>query len=209
MQTTATAVRGDNDVLNVPNLPRLINPKRLIDGRGWFSETFSERTLRNLGITCQFVQDNQSNSRRAGTLRGLHFQRPPAAQAKLVSVLRGRILDIAVDIRRSSPTFGMYMSAELSAKNGYQLYVPVGFAHGFCTLEDNVEVMYKVSEFYSPACDSGIRWDDPDIAVPWPFQAADITISEKDRLLPQLREFASPFDYDGDPLISLFEPGSM
>src|SRR3954462_14395364 len=129
MQTTATAVRGDNDVLNVPNLPRLINPKRLIDGRGWFSETFSERTLRNLGITCQFVQDNQSNSRRAGTLRGLHFQRPPAARAKLVSVLRGRILDIAVDIRRSSPTFGIFMSAELSAKNGYQLYVPVGFAH--------------------------------------------------------------------------------
>ena len=184
-------------------LPRSIVPKRHVDDRGWFSEIFHEKRLRDLGITCRFVQDNQAISRRAGTLRGLHFQLPPAAQAKLVSVLRGRILDVAVDIRRGSPTFGKHVSTELSAENGRQLYIPVGFAHGYLTLEDDVVLMYKVSDYYAPAYDSGICWNDPDIAIPWPFKDTDIIASDKDRRLPLLKEFASPFAYDGHPLVPL------
>ena len=184
-------------------LPRSIVPKRHVDDRGWFSEIFHEKRLRDLGITCRFVQDNQAISRRAGTLRGLHFQLPPAAQAKLVSVLRGRILDVAVDIRSGSPTFGKYVSIELSAENGRQLYIPVGFAHGYLTLEDDVVLVYKVSDYYAPAYDSGICWNDPDIAIPWPFKDADIITSDKDRRLPVLKEFASPFAYDGYPLVPL------
>src|SRR5258708_1914794 len=143
-----------------PDLPRIIVPKRHVDDRGWFSETFHEKRLSDVGITCRFVQDNQSSSRRAGTLRGFHFQVPPAAQAKLVSVVRGRILDAAVDIRRGSATFGKYVSTELSAETGLQVYVPVGFAHGFVTLEDDVVVMCKAPDFYSPAHDCGILWTD-------------------------------------------------
>jgi len=184
-------------------LPRSIVPKRHVDDRGWFSEIFHEKRLRDLGITCRFVQDNQAISRRAGTLRGLHFQLPPAAQAKLVSVLRGRILDVAVDIRSGSPTFGKYVSIELSAENGRQLYIPVGFAHGYLTLEDDVVLVYKVSDYYAPAYDSGICWNDPDIAIPWPFKDTDIIASDKDRRLPVLKEFASPFAYDGYPLVPL------
>jgi dTDP-4-dehydrorhamnose 3,5-epimerase len=185
------------------DLPRIILPRRHVDGRGWFSETYHEQRLRDLGITCRFVQDNQSGSKRAGTLRGLHFQVPPVAQAKLVSVARGRILDVAVDVRRGSATFGKHVSTELSAESGLQVYVPVGFAHGFVTLEDDVVVMYKASDFYSPAHEGGIFWNDPDIAVAWPFKDADITISDKDRRLPLLKEFASPFAYDGHPLALL------
>ncbi len=181
-------------------LPRVLVPKRHVDHRGWFSETFHERRLRDIGIACHFVQDNQSSSKRAGTLRGFHFQLPPAAQAKLVSVLRGRILDVAVDIRRNSPTFGRYVSIELSAESGRQLYVPVGFAHGFVSLEDEVVAMYKVSDYYASAHDTGISWNDPDIAFPWPFKDADIMISDKDRRLPLLKDFTSPFEYDGHPL---------
>ena len=188
------------------NLPRIIVPKRHVDDRGWFSEIFHEKRLRDVGITCRFVQDNQSSSKRAGTLRGLHFQLPPAAQAKLVTVVKGRILDVAVDIRRGSPTFGKHVSTELSAESGRQLYIPVGFAHGFLTLEDDVVVMYKVSDYYAPAHDSGIRWNDPDIAIPWPFKDADIITSDKDRRLPLLKEFASPFAYDGHPLAPLTVP---
>jgi dTDP-4-dehydrorhamnose 3,5-epimerase len=136
-------------VSRAPDLPQLIVPKRYADDRGWFSETFHEQRLRGAGIACHFVQDNRSRSKRAGTLRGLHFQLPPAAQAKLVCVLRGRILDVALDIRSGSPTYGRNVSAELSADDGRQLYVPIGFAHGFCTLEDDVEVMYKVSDYYA------------------------------------------------------------
>jgi dTDP-4-dehydrorhamnose 3,5-epimerase len=185
------------------DLPRLIAPKRHLDDRGWFSECFHKSRLHDIGITCDFIQDNQSSSKRAGTLRGLHFQIPPADQAKLVSVVRGKILDVVVDIRRGSPTYGKHVSAELSEESGHQFYVPVGFAHGFLTLEDNVLVMYKVSQNYSPADDTGIRWNDPDIAFPWPIKEADITISEKDRRLPLLKEFSSPFPYDGHPLAPL------
>ena len=184
-------------------LPRIIAPKRYVDERGWFSETFHEKRLRDIGIAWRFVQDNQSSSKRAGTLRGLHFQVPPAAQAKLVSVVRGRILDVVGDIRRGSATFGKHVSVELSAESGLQVYVPEGFAHGFVTLEDEVVVMYKASNFYSPAHDSGIFWNDPDIAFPWPFMDNEIIVSDKDRQLPPLKEFVSPFAYDGNPLTPL------
>jgi len=186
-----------------PDLPRIIVPKRHADARGWFSETFHDQRLVDLGITCRFVQDNQSSSTHTGTLRGLHFQLPPAAQAKLVTVLRGRILDVAVDGRRGSPTYGKSVSIELSDQDGKQLYVPVGFAHGFLTLTDDVLVMYKVSNYYAPAHDSGIRWNDPDVAFPWPRREADLIISDKDRGLPFLCQFDSPFAYDGHPLAPL------
>jgi len=194
------------DSMRSSDLPRIIVPKRHVDNRGWFSETFHEKRLHDIGITCRFVQDNQSSSKRTGTLRGLHFQVPPAAQAKLVSVVRGRILDVAVDVRRGSPTFGKHASTELSAESGLQVYVPIGFAHGFVTLEDDVVVMYKASDFYSPAHDCGIFWKDPDIAFPWPFKDAEIIVSDKDRALPYLKEFASPFAYDGHPLAPLTVP---
>jgi dTDP-4-dehydrorhamnose 3,5-epimerase len=149
------------------------------------------------------IQDNQSSSKHTGTLRGLHLQLPPAAQAKLVTVVNGRILDVAVDIRRGSPTFGKYVSTELSSETGCQLYIPVGFAHGFLTLENDVVVMYKASDDYAPTHERGVRWNDPDIAFPWPLKEADIIISDKDRRLPVLKEFASPFAYDGQPLAPL------
>jgi dTDP-4-dehydrorhamnose 3,5-epimerase len=188
------------------SLPRLIVPKRHPDARGWFAETFNEARLRALGIDCLFVQDNQSYSQRAGTLRGLHFQAPPFAQAKLISVLRGRALDVAVDLRRGSPTFGRHVSAELSAETGRQLYIPAGFAHGVLTLENDVVLNYKVSGHYAAAHEGGIRWDDPDIDIAWPIAAGAITLSEKDQLLPLLKEFDSPFAYDGAPLQPLSAP---
>jgi dTDP-4-dehydrorhamnose 3,5-epimerase len=206
--------REERDPMDVESrvlkdLPRVIAPKRLVDERGWFSETYREQQLRDLGITSHFVQDNQSHSKRAGTLRGFHFQLPPAAQAKLVSVVRGRILDVAVDIRRGSPTFGRHVSIEVSSESPRQLYVPVGFAHGFITLADDVLVMYKASDYYAPAHDGGIRWNDPDIAFPWPFKDANVITSDKDKQLPLLKSFSSPFGYDGHPLEPLAEPGSV
>ena len=160
-------------------VPRIIAPKRHMDARGWFSESFNDRRLAEIGISCHFVQDNQSKSKNAGTLRGLHFQCPPAAQAKLVSVISGRVLDVAVDLRRGSPTFGKYVVTELSAESGRQHYIPVGFAHGFLTLVDNVEVMYKVSncETTSPpttANPSGRRASDP---APNPKAMGSVPIS--------------------------------
>jgi dTDP-4-dehydrorhamnose 3,5-epimerase len=189
--------------IGAPDLPRIIAPKRHADNRGWFSESYYERRLHDIGITSHFVQDNLSNSRRSGTLRGLHFQVPPVAQAKLVTVLRGSVLDVAVDVRRGSPTYGRHVSMELSAESGRQMYIPVGFAHGFVTLQDDVLVMYKVSNYYAPAHDGGIRWDDPEISIPWPIGNRDVIVSEKDRQLPYLRGFDSPFAYDGHPLLPM------
>jgi dTDP-4-dehydrorhamnose 3,5-epimerase len=186
------------NLVNAKNLPLVIVPKRHVDNRGWFSETFRENRLREIGINCRFVQENQSFSNRAGTLRGFHFQLPPAAQAKLVGVTQGRILDVVVDVRNGSPTYGEPNSVELSAESGHQLYIPVGFAHGFITLEDQVIVTYMASEYYSPAHDSGICWNDPDIAFQWPD--TEIILSKKDLNLPFLKEFVSPFVYDGNPL---------
>ena len=133
----------------------------------------------------------------------MHFQAPPAEQAKLISVLRGRILDVAIDIRRGSPTYGNHVSIELAAESGFQFYIPAGFAHGFLTLENDVVVNYKVSNYYSPSEEGGIRWDDPDVAFPWPIPANDIILSHKDRELPRLRNLVSPFPYDGHPLAAL------
>ncbi|RAI37466.1 dTDP-4-dehydrorhamnose 3,5-epimerase, partial [Rhodoplanes roseus] len=144
-----------------------------------------------------------SYSARRGTVRGLHFQVPPHGQGKLVRVLRGRIYDVAVDIRRGSPTFGRFVAAELTAERGEQLWIPVGFAHGFCTLDDDCDVAYKVTDFYAPACEGGIAFDDPQIGIPWPVERADVSLSDKDTTYPRLAAFESPFAYDGEPLRAL------
>jgi dTDP-4-dehydrorhamnose 3,5-epimerase len=183
-------------------LPVIIRPRRFVDNRGWFSETYNEGRLIEIGIHHPFVQDNQSCSTRAGTLRGLHFQVPPASQAKLITVLCGSILDVAVDIRHGSPTFGRHVSIKLSPDNGDQFYVPSGFAHGFLALEDNTAVLYKVSHPYAPAQECGLRWNDPDLAIAWPVDDRDLVISDKDRKLPLVTEFRSPFVYNGRSLVA-------
>lgn len=180
-----------------------IVPKRFEDARGWFSETFQQDRFAAAGIDVPFVQDNQSYSRAAGTLRGIHFQTPPFAQAKLVRCLRGRIWDVAVDLRAGSPTFGQWVAAELTASGGEQLFVPAGFGHGFLTLEDDCEVAYKTSAYYAPDCDGGLAWNDPALAIAWPLQPGWPHLSDKDRLLPAVERFASPFEYDGRPLAPL------
>ena len=178
----------------------LLKPRRFGDDRGWFSETYSRRGAEAVGIADEFVQDNHSLSRGAGTIRGLHFQTPPHGQGKLVRCTRGRIMDYAVDVRRGSPTYGRHVATELTAENGYQLWVPIGFAHAFCTLEADCEVVYKVTEYYAPKNDGGIRWDDPEIGIEWPLPASGPVLSDKDQRLPTLAEFDSPFPYDGEPL---------
>ncbi len=174
--------------------PVLIQPKRFGDHRGFFLETYSARDFAALGVPDVFVQDNHSLSAAMGTVRGMHFQIAPGAQAKLVRVLRGRILDIAVDLRRSSPTYGQHVAAELSAENAVQLYVPVGFAHGFCTQEPDTEVAYKVTNLYAPECDRGLAWDDPALGLPWPIAPAAAQLSDKDRRQPLLSDLPPCFD---------------
>lgn len=181
----------------------LLRPRRFGDARGWFMETYSEMAALAAGIHERFVQDNQSFSALEGTIRGLHYQRPPHAQAKLVRCVRGSIMDYAVDIRRGSPTYGRHVSAKLTAEHGEQLFVPVGFAHAFVTLEPDVEVAYKVTDVYAPDCDGGIVWNDPTIGIAWPLPACGAVLSDKDKLLPTLAEFDSPFEYDGRPLAPL------
>jgi dTDP-4-dehydrorhamnose 3,5-epimerase len=168
--------------------PLLIEVRRFGDHRGFFMETYSQRDFHEVGVAEVFVQDNHSLSAPAGTLRGLHFQIAPRAQAKLVRVLRGAILDIAVDIRPGSPSFGRHVAYRLSAQGGEQLYVPAGFAHGFVTLEPDTEVAYKVSDYYAPECDRGIAWNDPDLALPWPDLPGGPVLSDKDRTHPRLRD---------------------
>lgn len=180
----------------------LIEPRRHGDARGWFTETYNRDTFAARGIDCVFVQDNHSRSVPAFTLRGLHFQAPPRAQDKLVRCIRGRILDVAVDLRAGSPTYGQSVAAELSAENGRQLFVPVGFAHGFLTLEPDCEVVYKCSDTYAPEADGGIAWDGAGVAWPLPRGVAP-ELSAKDQALPTLADFASPFAYDGRPLLPL------
>lgn len=165
-----------------------IIPLRLEDSRGFFSETYNGHTLKAAGLELAFVQDNHSYSARRGTLRGLHYQLPPRAQAKLVRVARGAILDVAVDIRRSSASFGRWVALELSAAKWNQILIPQGFAHGIVTLTDEVEVIYKVTDTYSPAHDRAIRFDDPQIGINWPFPAAELLLSDKDRKAPSLSE---------------------
>ena len=182
---------------------KLIMPERFNDGRGWFSETWNAARFEKLGATGQFCQDNQSVSVKAGTVRGIHFQRGPHAQAKLVRCLKGRIFDVGVDLRRASPTFKKWVGVELSAELGNQLFLSAGFGHAFLTLEDDCHVAYKVDAYYAPQADGGIRWDDPELAITWPMEGITPILSDKDASLPFLSDSEFDFPYDGNPLVAL------
>jgi dTDP-4-dehydrorhamnose 3,5-epimerase len=171
---------------------KIIITQTLSDSRGLFSEVYNRRDFEAAGLFLDFVQDNHSISTYQNTTRGLHFQRPPFAQANLVRAVRGRILDIAVDIRKSSPTFGHHVAVELSAENWRQLFIPVGFPHGFCTLEPNTEVVYKVTDYYSREHDRGIHWRDSDLAISWPLDGEEPRLSERDLALPKLSDLPRP-----------------
>ena len=177
----------------------IISPQKHGDHRGFFSETYNYSAMQNAGLKISFVQDNQSLSAKAQTLRGLHYQAPPFAQDKLVRVIRGSILDVAVDIRRGSPTFGQHVAKVISAKEWNQIFVPKGFAHGFMTLEKDTEVLYKVSDYYAPEFDFGIKWNDPGLGINWGVSAASVTLSEKDENQPLLNEIETPFVFEGTP----------
>ena len=173
---------------------KLITPRIFRDTRGFFSETYNARAFADaIGIEAVFVQDNHSLSVDKGVLRGLHFQIPPRTQDKLIRVVRGAIFDVAVDIRRGSPTYGRHATAVLSAQSWAQLWVPKGFAHGFCTLEPDTEVIYKVTDLYAPECDKGLRWDDPALGIAWPVAAKDAILSPKDTTHPTLAELPAYF----------------
>jgi dTDP-4-dehydrorhamnose 3,5-epimerase len=165
------------------------------DARGFFAETYSRKAYEAIGVHGEFVQDNHSLSRAKGMVRGLHLQKPPMAQGKLVRVTRGAILDVAVDVRRGSPWFGAHVTATLSAENGCQLWIPAGFAHGLCTLEDDTEVLYKVTAYYAPECDRSILWDDPALGIAWPVTSATAIVSDKDRWAEPLSGHPTYFDY--------------
>ena len=175
--------------------PLLLIPPRFVDERGFVSETFSLRRLQSHIGPVTFVQDNHAVSREAGTVRGLHFQVPPAAQGKLVRVVRGAVYDVAVDIRVGSPTYGRHVAVEISAANWAQLWVPPGFAHGFCTLEPRTEIIYKLTDYYSPEHDAGLAWDDPALAIPWPLTGSPI-LSPKDGNQPSLATLPAHFTVD-------------
>ena len=164
----------------------VLEPQVFGDARGWFMESWSQRKMEEAGIKVDFVQDNQSFSAQKGTLRGLHYQLNPKCQAKLLRCTRGKIFDVAVDIRKGSPQYGQWVGVELSAENKKQLFIPRGFAHGFITLTDDVEVQYKADNYYAPECDGNIRWNDPDIGVEWPIEP--VILSEKDQQAPLLKE---------------------
>jgi len=185
----------DFERLQIPDVI-LITPRRIADSRGFFSETFRADAFEAQGLNAlKFVQDNHVHSVQKGVLRGLHFQLQPHAQGKLVRCTRGAIFDVAVDIRSGSPTYGQHIGVELSAANWKQLWVPVGFAHGYVTLEEQCEVIYKVTDYYSPECDRGIAWNDSALAIKWPLSNADIIVSEKDRRQPRLSEIPPAFQF--------------
>jgi dTDP-4-dehydrorhamnose 3,5-epimerase len=188
----------DAERLHIPDVV-LLRPRRIADDRGFFSETWRRDVTASAGVDVVFVQDNLSYSAKAGTLRGLHYQSPPHAQSKLVGVMTGAVLDVAVDVRRGSPTFGRHVAVELSADNGLQMFIPAGFLHGFLTLTDETRVAYKVSDYYSASCDGAVRWDDPDLAIPWGLDAAMAVLSDKDRRAPAFAEWTSPFAYAPEP----------
>jgi dTDP-4-dehydrorhamnose 3,5-epimerase len=173
----------------------LLSPAKHGDARGFFSETFRADTFAAHGVDATFVQDNHAFSTRKGVLRGLHFQVPPHAQGKLVRCTRGAILDVGVDIRVGSPTYGRHVAVELSAANWHQLWVPPGFAHGYVTLQDDCEVIYKVTDYYAPACDRGIAWDDPALGIDWRIPADGVILSDKDKKHPRLSDAASAFQF--------------
>lgn len=171
----------------------ILEPRRFGDDRGWFMESWNRETLRGHGIEIDFVQDNHSYSAPRGTVRGLHYQSPPHAQAKLVRVARGTVRDVAVDVRRGSETYGRHVAVDLSAENGRQLLVPAGFLHGFATLSPDVELLYKCSDVYAPVCDGAVAWDDPDLGIDWGIDPATATLSDKDRAAPRFADWTSPF----------------
>ena len=173
---------------------KILTPARFGDDRGFFSESYSRRVLADHGITLDFVQDNHSMSAQVGTVRGLHFQSPPHAQDKLVRCGRGRLFDVAVDIRKGSPSYGQWFGIELSFENGRQLLVPAGFLHGFVTREPDTEIVYKCSDYYAPDCDGAVHWDS--CGIDWAFDG-DPVISPKDAAAPALADFDSPFEYEG------------
>ena len=175
----------------------LLTPRYFNDKRGYFVETYNARAARDTGLMAEFVQDNQALSLKRGTVRALHFQVPPKVQAKLVRVVRGSIYDVAVDLRAGSPSYGRWVAATLTAQGGEQIFVPRGFAHGYCTLEDDTEVAYKVDDYYAPDCEQGLAWNDLTLRIEWPIPLADAVLSDKDRELPAFADFASPFRYDG------------
>ena len=181
------------ECLNIPDI-RVLSPKKFGDRRGFFSETYNKQAFAALGIDIDFVQDNHSYSADRGTVRGLHFQTPPFAQDKLVRVERGSVFDIAVDLRQGSSSYGRHVSAVLSAEAWNQILVPIGFAHGFMTLEPDTEVIYKVSNYYAPDHDKGLLWNDPALGINWPIPEDEAVLSEKDRKLPRLAELITPFD---------------
>ncbi len=172
---------------------KVLTPRRFGDARGYFSETWSAARMGDAGLAFEFVQDNESLSAQKGTLRGLHYQAPPFAQTKLVRVGKGAILDVAVDVRRGSPTFGQWIAEEISAENGAQILVPRGFLHGFVTLTEDTLVTYKVDAVYDGTSDGSVAWDDPDIGVDW--GVSDPVISDKDKKAPAFRDWFSPFEY--------------
>ncbi|MCB1721466.1 MAG: dTDP-4-dehydrorhamnose 3,5-epimerase [Rhodospirillales bacterium] len=174
----------------------LITPDRFGDARGYFEETYNREALRAHGINTDFIQDNQSLSVNRYTIRGLHFQTPPFAQAKLIRVLSGKIFDVAVDIRRGSPTFGQHITEELSAENARQLFIPTGFAHGFCTCSENTVVAYKISAPYAPEYDCGLYWADPKLGIDWPASDKQALLSDKDRALPMLENVENLFEFN-------------
>lgn len=176
----------------------IITPQRFGDNRGFFSETFSTRAMEAAGLPPVFVQDNLSRSASKGTVRGLHCQAPPYAQAKLVRCLKGAIFDVAVDVRHASPTYGEWVGVELSDENGSALLVPAGFLHGFATLTDDVDVFYKCSDHYAPQSEMSVRFDDPDIAIDWGIDPQGATLSGKDGEAGSLADFVTPFDIEGN-----------
>jgi dTDP-4-dehydrorhamnose 3,5-epimerase len=186
-------------VMPDPVLPEVLHVRaaRHGDARGWFSETYNEAAFRAAGISAPFVQDNHSRSAEAGTLRGLHYQAPPAAQAKLVRCTRGRLLDVVLDIRAGSPRFGKATRVTLTEDDGLQLFVPEGFAHGFCTLEAGSELIYKVTAYYAPEHDFGIAFDDPALCLDWPYPLEALTLSARDRKHPRLAEAPRHFGFSG------------
>jgi dTDP-4-dehydrorhamnose 3,5-epimerase len=183
--------------------PTEITARMFSDSRGWFMESWSRKALEQIGIVTDFCQDNHSYSRAAYTLRGLHFQKPPFAQAKLVRCLRGRVFDVAVDIRTGSPSFGKWIACELSAERANQLFIPAGFAHGFLTLEDDCEVAYKVDSYYAPESEGGVIWDDCQMSIDWPTAGRLPALSDKDMILPDLSQTEGVFQFDPAHMLPL------
>lgn len=174
----------------------LLEPRRFGDNRGHFSETWNRARMAEHGLEYDFVQDNQSLSAQAGTVRGLHFQTPPHAQTKLVRCTRGALFDVAVDIREGSPTYGQWVGYELSAENGLQLLIPAGFAHGFATYADNTEICYKCDDYYAPECEGALRFDDPDLAIDWGLGTRAPVLSDKDAIAGAFKDFKTQFTFE-------------